>query len=153
MSRDRPASGDEPSDQAITAWARLVRVSQDLIAAVEADLKTAGFPPLSWYDALLELKRAGPEGLRPFQLQAEMLLAQYNLSRLIDRLVAAGYVARLPSPDDRRGRVLTITPEGRRLLRRMWPVYRAAIASHFASALTQREVGQLDRILVKLRQS
>ncbi|MCC7348877.1 MAG: MarR family transcriptional regulator, partial [Variibacter sp.] len=76
-----------PSAQAITAWARLVRVQQGLLAAVEADLKAAGFPPLAWYDALLELSRA-PEGrLRPLELEKAMLLPQYGMSRLVDRLV------------------------------------------------------------------
>ena len=89
MANDRQKN---PSEQAITAWARLVRTSQSLLPAVEADLKAQGFPPLAWYDALLELRRAGAEGLRSFELQEQMLLAQYNLSRLTDRLQKAGYI-------------------------------------------------------------
>jgi len=141
---------EKPSESAVVAWARLVRVSQDLIGQVEGELKSAGFPPLSWYDALLELRRAGATGLRPFQLQSEMLLAQYNISRLVDRLAAAGHIERLPSDDDRRGQVLRITDTGRGLLREMWPVYRAAIAKHFSRKLSEREALQLARILAKL---
>src|SRR3954463_14379525 len=98
-----------PSEAAIQAWARLVRVSGALLDAVEAELKTAGFPALSWYDALLELDRA-PEGrLRPFELERHMLLPQYSTSRLVDRLEKAGFVERLGCPDDRRGRHVSIT--------------------------------------------
>src|SRR6266566_841845 len=75
-----------PSDAVIRAWTRLIRAQQAALSAVEADLKTAGFPPLAWYDVLLELSRAEGEGLRPFALEQELLLAQYNLSRLLDRL-------------------------------------------------------------------
>lgn len=146
-----PDDVDKPSEDAVVAWARLVRVSQDLIAQVEGELKAAGFPPLSWYDALLELRRAGAGGLRPFQLQSEMLLAQYNISRLVHRLTVAGHIERRPSDDDRRGQVLRITESGRRLLREMWPVYRAAIAKHFSQKLSEREALQLARILAKLR--
>lgn len=142
-----PESAEELSEEATVAWARLVHVSQDLLARVEGDVKAAGFPPLSWYDALLELKRAGPSGLRPFQLQERMLLAQYNLSRLIDRLVKAGYVERLPAAEDGRGQLLTVTGDGRSLLRRMWPTYRAAILRHFAGRLPDRDVVALGRIL------
>ncbi len=140
----------ELSDDAITAWARLVRVSQALLSKVEADLKAAGFPPLAWYDALLELKRSGPDGLRPYQLQERMLLAQYNLSRLTDRLSRAGYVERRDCPEDARGQILTITRDGRALLRRMWPGYRAAIAAHFAGRLAPDEAAALGRLLGKL---
>src|SRR3954453_23190786 len=96
----------------IAAWARLLKASAGLVAAVERDLKAAALPPLAWYDALLELHRAGPRGLRPGDLEREMLLPQYNVSRLVDRLAAAGYASRLPHPEDGRGQVLQITPGG-----------------------------------------
>ena len=140
----------ELSEAAVDAWARLVRVSQSVLSKVEADLKAAGFPPLCWYDALLALKRAEPTGLRPYQLQAQMLLAQYNLSRLTDRLVKAGYVERVVCEEDGRGQVLKITKEGRALLLRMWPAYRAAIAAHFADKLTAEETAMLTRLMDRL---
>lgn len=138
------------SDEAVTAWARLVRVSQAVMSRVEADLKAAGFPPLAWYDALLELERAEPGGLRPYQLQKSMLLAQYNLSRLTDRLTKAGYVEREACSDDGRGHVLKISNEGRKLRRRMWPVYRKGIVMHFAEKLEADETAALARMLRKL---
>ncbi|MEQ9333449.1 MarR family winged helix-turn-helix transcriptional regulator [Thalassobaculum sp.] len=141
-----------PSDRAVAAWARLVRVSQALLEAVEADLKAAGMPPLVWYDALLELRRAEPDGLRPFELQNRMLLAQYNLSRLLDRVVKAGYAERRPCPDDGRGHVLRLTDTGGALLKSMWPVYRQAIARHFADRLDDREADELARLLGKLQE-
>ncbi|MDA0262291.1 MAG: MarR family winged helix-turn-helix transcriptional regulator [Proteobacteria bacterium] len=144
-------SSSEPFEEAITAWARMIRTSQSVLSRVEDALKAAGYPPLVWYDAVLELRRAAPVGLRPFQLQEKMLLAQYNLSRLIDRLVAAGYVARQPTDQDGRGQNLKITPAGRMLLRTMWPVYRAAIQANFAAKLSRTEVQELSRILEKLR--
>ncbi len=142
---------ENPSEEAVGAWARLIRVSQGLLSQVEADLKGAGFPVLSWYDALLELRRAGTSGLRPFQLQEQMLLAQYGLSRLVDRLDRAGYVHRMPNAQDGRGQVLRITPEGRNLLKRMWPVYRNAIQAHFAARISDRETVELAKILGKFR--
>ncbi len=65
---------------------------------MEGALKAEGLPPLEWYDVLLELERGGP--MRPRDLQAHLLLAQYNLSRLLDRIEAAGLVERRPCPDD-----------------------------------------------------
>jgi len=139
------------SDDATAAWAALVRVSQDVLSRVESDLKAAGFPPLAWYDALLELERASDGGLRPYELQDRMLLAQYNISRLVERLVSAGCAERRICEEDGRGRVLAITSRGRDLRRRMWPAYRAAIASHFAERLDAGDAAGLSRILRKLR--
>jgi DNA-binding MarR family transcriptional regulator len=135
------------SDATVMTWARLLRVSHQLLSAVERDLKEKQLPPLSWYDALLELKRAGSAGLRPFELQKEMLLAQYNLSRLVDRLEGAGYLRRMPAKGDGRGQILKITGEGRALLRQMWPVYQKAIWRHFGERLSESETRSLCRIL------
>jgi DNA-binding MarR family transcriptional regulator len=138
-----------PSDAVIRAWTRLVRAQRAVLAAVEAELKAAGFPPLAWYDVLLELSRK-TEGLRPFALEQELLLAQYNLSRLIDRLEAAGYVARKDCPEDGRGQVVAITASGRALVKRMWPTYRAAIRRHVGAKLSEDEAGRLATLLGKL---
>lgn len=134
----------------VTAWARLIRAGQGVLAAVEADLKAAGFPPLAWYDALLELRRAGEPGLRPLALQQQMLLAQYNLSRLLDRLERAGLIERRPCPDDARGQVVHATADGLTLLERMWPAYRAAIKDHFADKMDSASTEVLGRLLGKL---
>lgn len=119
-----------PTDAVITAWARLMRAQRLTLQNVEADLKRAELPPLGWYDALLELKRAGEDGLRPVELEGRLLLAQHNVSRLIDRLESAGHVARRPCDEDGRGQMVVISRQGQELLTRMWPIYRAAIQRH-----------------------
>ena len=134
----------------MTGWARLVRASRHLLESVETALKHADLPPLIWYDVLLELERAGEAGLRPFQLQRQMLLAQYNTSRLLDRMVTAGVLQRLPAPDDRRGHLMAITEAGSDLRRRMWPVYRDAVGYHFSNRLSSAEHETLSHLLKKL---
>jgi len=137
-------------EQTVTAWARLQRASQSVLSAVEADLKAAGYPPLAWYDVLLELRRAGKAGLRPLALRSEILLTQYNLSRLLDRMERKGYLERHPYPGDGRGQFVVISPSGRRLQKRMWPAYEAAIQKHFADRFSDREAARLVRLLAKL---
>ena len=139
-----------PSDSAVRAWVRLARAHRAALGTVEAQLKAAGLPGLDWYDALLELERAGTGGLRPFELQKQLLFAQYNLSRLVGRLDAAGHVARKASEADGRGHVLTITASGRALRRRMWPVYAAAIEKAVGRHLADAEAGRLGDLLERL---
>ncbi|MFX6036027.1 helix-turn-helix domain-containing protein, partial [Acinetobacter baumannii] len=72
-----------PSETIVDAWVALQRAPARAFDMVEGKLKAAGLPKLEWYDVLLELERGGP--LRPRDLQARLLFAQYNLSRLLDR--------------------------------------------------------------------
>lgn len=138
-------------ERGVLAWARMIRVSQALMAAVEHDLKAADVLPLAWYDALLELARAAPKGLRPFELQEEMLLAQYNISRLVDRLARENLIEKAPCPEDGRGFVLHISESGRRALKETWVVYRNAIHSHFLDKLSDDEISDLLRVLDRLK--
>ena len=138
---------DQPDENTVLAWARLIRARQAVVAAVERDVKAAGFPPLEWYDVLLELDRAPDGAMRPFELEAKLLLAQYNLSRLLDRLQQAGYVEKFRCVRDGRGLVLRITDEGRAWRKRMWPEYAAAIERHVGSRLQDGEAEVLATIL------
>src|ERR1700722_3402786 len=128
-----------PRDTVVRAWTRLVKAQQTALVSIESALKSAKLPPLPWYDALLELERAGDRGLRPGELQRAMLLAQYNLSRLIDRVEHAGYAERRPCDDDGRGQVIVITAAGRDIRRRMWAVYGPAIAHALGTRLTPKQ--------------
>jgi DNA-binding MarR family transcriptional regulator len=139
-----------PSEAAVQAWARLVRVSGALLEAVEAELKAAGFPPLAWYDALLELDRAPDGRLRPFELERSMLLPQYSTSRLVDRLEKAGLAQRLLCPGDGRGQHVAITDAGRDLRRRMWPAYAAAIEQYVGSKIGCTDAQKLAELLGRL---
>jgi DNA-binding MarR family transcriptional regulator len=139
-----------PSEAVVRAWTRLERAHRATLATVESRLKKAGLPPLAWYDVLLELERAGELGLRPFELQKAMLFAQYNLSRLIDRLEAHGYVVRTASEDDGRGQVLAITAKGRAVRRKIWPVYATAIEAAMGAHLSPSEARTLADLLEKL---
>ena len=139
-----------PSASAVRAWAKLVRAHQVLLAAVERDLRAAGQPPLAWYDALLELTRAPGGRLRPFELERRMLLAQYSLSRLLDRLEREGLVAREPCPEDGRGQWVVLTVAGRERQRATWPVYASSIQSHVGSKLAAADADLLAGLLGRL---
>jgi DNA-binding MarR family transcriptional regulator len=143
----------DPADDVVTAWVRLVRAEQALLRRIEGELKRAGFPPLAWYDVLLELGRTENGRLRPVELERHTLLAQYNASRLIDRMEKADLVAREAHPVDGRGQFIAITPEGRALQKRMWKVYGAAIARHVGGKLQRGEAAQLAALLGKLIES
>lgn len=140
-----------PSPEAVTAWARLVRVSRQLVERTEDALKAGGLPPLAWYDVLHELAEAGEGGLRPFELIDRILLAQYGVSRLLARLEAEGLVEKLPASDDGRGQNVRITASGRDMRRRIWAVYGASIAELMGDRLSVQDLKSLATLLAQLR--
>ena len=139
-----------PSDPMIAAWVALFRASAGLVSAVQADVKAAGCPPVEWYDVLWDLEQAPEMGRRQFELKGRLLLAQYNLSRLIDRLAKAGLVEKRPCPVDGRGQMLRITEAGKALRKKTWPVYQAAILRHVGAHLTAAEAQMLSETLARL---
>lgn len=138
------------NQQRIAAWAKLIRVQQVLLQAVEEDLKQAGLPPLSWYDVLLELNRAPHKSLRLSELGERTLLAKNNATRLVDRLEREGLVERIKCTSDGRGVFAQITSGGIQLLKAMWPTYRRSIQAHFGRYLDSSEIEQLLGALTKL---
>ncbi|KAA3449370.1 MarR family transcriptional regulator [Mesorhizobium sp. SARCC-RB16n] len=140
-----------PSPDAIKVWARLMRVSRQLMERAEDALKEGSLPPLAWYDVLHELAEAGEGGLRPFQLIERTLFAQYNISRLLARLEADGLVEKLPVADDGRGQIIRVTAKGRETRRRMWAVYGRSIAELVGAKLSPDELGMVSALLGRLR--
>lgn len=141
---------NQPDDSTIALWVRLMRASTAVLEAIEGRLKADGLPPLAWYDVLLELDRAGEDGLRPMALEERLLLPQYGTSRLLKRLEEAGLTARASVPEDGRGFRVTITEAGRQMRRRMWPVYsdvlQARIGDRFAPEEREAAVALLARL-------
>jgi len=136
-----------PSTEATAAWIRLMRIQSRVLDAVEQDLKRAGFPPLAWYDALLELARAPSGEMRPVELEKQMLIPQYSTSRLIDRLVDEGLAVRRECKIDKRGQFVEITESGRELQKKMWGAYSAAIEKHVGSKLSDADAMKLCDLL------
>jgi len=140
----------KPSTEAAAAWIRLIRIKSRVLDAVERDLKKVGFPPLAWYDALLELSRAPSGEMRPVELERQMLIPQYSTSRLIDGLLDEGLAARRECKIDRRGQLVEITETGRELQKKMWNAYSAAIEKHVGSKLSDADAVKLCSLLDRL---
>lgn len=136
-----------PSKQVEAAWVLLIRAQQVLLNRAENALKEAGFPPLSWYDILLELSRNPDAGLRQYEIGELVLLNKHNLSRLIDRLEGEGLVKRQGCEGDGRGNIVKLTTKGGKLKQQMWPVYAQSICELIDEPLTDIQVQGFTEIL------
>jgi DNA-binding MarR family transcriptional regulator len=150
MLKSLEKSGQSPSAAATRAWIDLMRTQKQLLDRIEEDLKQAGLPPLGWYDVLLELWRADDGRLRPLEIERRTLLAQYNLSRLLNRLEREGLIEFQAFDEDGRGKWAVITTQGRQVREAMWAVYGVSIRRHVEAKLSEAEAVKLSALLAKL---
>jgi DNA-binding MarR family transcriptional regulator len=69
------------------------------------------------YVVLATLRRIGhPYCMNPTRLFSSVILSSGAMTNRLDRLEAMGLVERHPDPDDRRGRLVELTDQGRRLV-------------------------------------
>jgi hypothetical protein len=120
------------SDDDLATWKAFINAHDRITRQINADLAERGLPDLTWYDALWALRT--------------VVLSRTAIVRLVDRLEAAGVARREPVPEDRRGAYVVITPEGKALLKRMWPVYAAGIERLFATHASKTMGAALDRM-------
>lgn len=90
-----------------------------------------------------------PEGLRPLDLRHAMLIGSGTLTPRLDRLEAAGLLERRPDPNDRRGRVLHLTPDGDELVPAVVTEL-LAIENGLLDAVPRSVRQRLDRDLARL---
>ena len=102
------------------------------------------------FDLLAALRRQGPpHEASPGELAAVMLVTTGGTTKRIDRLERQGYVKRRTATTDRRGRVVALTPAGRRLTDELLGVHLANEARVLGPLkVTQRD--QLARLLAAL---
>jgi DNA-binding MarR family transcriptional regulator len=140
MSRSKP----------ISTWPALLTARALIVEAVERRLADAKLPELSWYDVLWALERAPSGRLRMHELASQTVITRSNITRLVDRLEAAGLVARERDGEDRRGAFALLTPAGRRMRGEMWKVYGPAIAQLFDAHMTEPEAATLRACLLRI---
>lgn len=106
--------------------------------------------PLLWYGVLLHVGRS-PEGVRPMsELTEATAFTSGGVTRLVDRMEAAGYVERRPCPTDRRVQYVGLTEAGREMLERASEVHIRGIQDRMLNRLDRDEADELDRLLYKL---
>ena len=137
-------------DALITTFGRLIEVHGRLERRLGAELEARCDLPLAWFEVLVRLGRSDGGQLTMGALAEQVTLTTGGVTRLVDRMEAAGYVARLPCPTDRRVAYAAITKAGRRKLAAASEVHGANLRETF-SEFSDRELAVLDRLLDRLR--
>lgn len=144
--RERPELDASP----VGVIGRISRLSREIEARLEPVYAAHGLEP-GWHDVLATLRRGGPPyELRPSEFAKGLMITSSGTTKRLDRLERAGLITRRPDPTDRRGILIALTDEGRRMID-------AVTAPHLANearlleALSEAERRQLADLLRKLQ--
>jgi DNA-binding MarR family transcriptional regulator len=136
----------KPSGETMAAWSALLLAHRRLTAALDQDLRTRAGIGLEDYDVLYQIRSAG-EPLRMTQLAERVLVSRPTASRVVDRLVARGWIRRWHDDADRRVVLLELTPEGKRRQAGAGRIHVDGIARWVEAPLAGRDLSALRRSL------
>jgi len=148
--RTEPPTAMTQTDPGLIAWRTFLQAHATVVRRIEADLEADGLPSLADLDVLLQLAQAPERRLRMSELADEVLLSRSGMTRRIDRLEAAGYVARHECSADRRGAFAGLTEQGMERLQSARPTHVRGIMAHFVSKLSADDLAALRQTLAKV---
>ncbi|MET9698925.1 MarR family transcriptional regulator [Streptomyces sp. NPDC006529] len=105
-------AGEAANDPLVLAFGRLQGAANRLEYILGRALEEECGISHLMFEVLLILGRAGAPGMSMRDVAQERVLTTGGVTRLVDRMEAAGLVDRQDNPQDRRGRLLTLTPLG-----------------------------------------
>ncbi len=134
----------------LAAWRAFLEAHSTVIKALEREMQEGQGLPLTWYDVLVHLSEAPGRRLAHKALAESVVLSRSGITRLVDRMVAAGLVRREPSPDDRRVSHVVMTEEGQGALRWAAPGHIRGVVEHFSRHLGIDDVSVLQSFLSRV---
>jgi DNA-binding MarR family transcriptional regulator len=131
---------------AMDMFARLGRLARLLEPTVEQVFARHGLRK-GEFDVLAALRTAAhPHTLIPSELSATLMMSRAGMTNRLDRLEAAGLVARTLDPADRRSFRIALTDQGERVIDATVTDH-AANLTRLAATLGPEDAASLDRIV------
>jgi len=145
--KGRVVSADDPR---LAAWGAFLRAHSRITRELERELQDEQDLALADYEVLYQLAVAEEHRLRMSELAERLLLSRSGATRLVDRLEAAGFVARASCSTDRRGLWAHLTDAGLGRLRDATPTHLRGVCEHFIDRIPGSELEQLRRTLERV---
>ena len=137
-------------DALVSTFGRLLEAAHGLEQQLGRSLEAHHDLPLTWFEVLLRLSRSPRGELTMTELARQIALTSGGVTRLVDRIAAAGYVERRPCQEDRRVQYAAITEAGRAALAPALTGHATDLRSVF-EGFTAAELTALDGALDRLR--
>lgn len=129
------------------AWRAFLSRHARVARILEADLMARNDLPLAEFDVLFQLAVSEGHRLRMNELANRVLLSRAGITRLVDRLVADGLVARAKCDVDARGSYAVLTDRGRARLDEARPGHLTAVKRYFVDSFSRAELETLAELM------
>jgi len=147
---ERP-DGDQDHRAEVRLWLRLLACSTLIEAELRRRFRETFNFTLPRFDILAQLDREHG-GLVQGELSKRLMVSQANVTPIIERLIADGFVTRRPSNLDRRIQIICLTAEGRQKFRRMAKKHSLWLADVMAG-FPEEEIDELGKKLALLKRA
>src|SRR5271167_1998220 len=137
-------------DDRIHLMGLIVRTHRRLTDSLGRELEQNVGIPLVFFDVLIHVGGAPENRLTMSRLSADVALTTGGVTRLVDRMVEAGLVARENCPSDRRSIYVVLTPEGHAVLARAVAEHIEGIDRHLVAHLSDGDRAALEAALLKV---
>ena len=138
-------------DPRVEAFGMFVETHNELVTTLTRRLAATDAPPVPWLGVLIRLARTPGQRLRMSELARDMTMSTSGLTRLVDRVEAAGHVVREACPEDRRGLWAVLTPEGLDVVMQAAPGHLADLDELLHDALGDDDLVTLTDLLRRVR--
>lgn len=145
------SGGDQDHRGEVRLWLRLLACSTLIEAELRRQFRENFNFTLPRFDILAQLDRE-PGGLVQGELSKRLMVSQANVTPIIERLIADGFVTRSPSNLDRRIQIICLTIEGRQKFRRMAKKHNAWLADAMAG-FPEEEIEEIGKKLALLKRA
>ncbi|SEK46456.1 DNA-binding transcriptional regulator, MarR family [Bosea lupini] len=145
------SGGDQDHRGEVRLWLRLLACSTLIEAELRRQFRENFNFTLPRFDILAQLDRE-PGGLVQGELSKRLMVSQANVTPIIERLIADGFVTRSPSNLDRRIQIICLTIEGRQKFRRMAKKHNAWLADAMAG-FPEEEIEEIGKKLALLKRT
>jgi len=135
---------DEPG---IGAWRSFITAHARITRRLDEELQAAHGLSLAEYDALLQIAHAPGRRVRMNVLAERVILSRSGITRLVDRLEAAGAVERAACTTDARGQEAVLTPAGLDRLRSAAKTHLDGVRRYFLGRLDAADLAALEASL------
>jgi MarR family 2-MHQ and catechol resistance regulon transcriptional repressor len=143
---------DQEYSESFAALHALAEVRARIWAALDRELQARAQISMTWFEVLARIAQSD-DALPMNELASALLSSPSGMTRLVDRIEAAGLVRRTPHPSDRRVTLVALTDAGGELLERVVPHIKRVVVEGFASRLSERQAQTLRLILEQLLQA
>ena len=131
------------------AWRGFISSSTDLVRAIEKDLEPFGLDGGD-YQLLAMLSDAPGHRMKMCDLASVLRLSRSGLTRRMEGVVKAKYVARVRDETDGRAAFAQLTPQGFELLKRAAPEHLKSVRRLMIDQLTDAEVKAIGSAFAKI---